>query len=194
MESPQKLRPLIIMAMLLLLVMAAEGHKHCPEDLCEGPSGKFKGACSQDDECQETCGEEGFHTGFCKVGPFNGACKCFLFLHYNTSGLLLLWPVVEVIFHSDGLEDRCQSPVVDWKCDVFTRPTWIHDEFRLPAWTRGLPGPNQDSYTCAVVEVFHENTQIIIMEVSTSMTINGSHGSVFVKVNRHVASIITGRR
>ena len=31
---------------------------------------------------------------------------------------------------------------------------------------------NQDSHTCAVVEVFHDITKIIITEVSTSMTIN----------------------
>ena len=31
---------------------------------------------------------------------------------------------------------------------------------------------NQDSHTCPVVEVFHAITKIIIMEVSTSMTIN----------------------
>ena len=31
---------------------------------------------------------------------------------------------------------------------------------------------NEDSHTCAVVEVFHDITKIIITEVSTSMTIN----------------------
>jgi len=31
---------------------------------------------------------------------------------------------------------------------------------------------NQDSHTCAVIEVFHDITKIIITEVSTSMTIN----------------------
>ena len=31
---------------------------------------------------------------------------------------------------------------------------------------------NQDSHTCAVVEVFHDITKIIITKVSTSMTIN----------------------
>ena len=31
---------------------------------------------------------------------------------------------------------------------------------------------NQDSHTCAIVEVFHDITKIIITEVSTSMTIN----------------------
>ena len=39
---------------------------------------------------------------------------------------------------------------------------YIHDKFMK----------NEDSHTCAVVEVFHDITKIIIMEVSTSMTIN----------------------
>ena len=38
---------------------------------------------------------------------------------------------------------------------------------------------NQDSHTCVVVEVFHENTQIIIMEVSTSMMINRASQKCF---------------
>ena len=38
---------------------------------------------------------------------------------------------------------------------------------------------NQDSHTCVVVEVFHDITKIIIMEVSTSMTINGASRKCF---------------
>ena len=38
---------------------------------------------------------------------------------------------------------------------------------------------NQDSHTCAVVEVFHDNTKIIVTEVSTSMTINGASWKCF---------------
>jgi hypothetical protein len=38
---------------------------------------------------------------------------------------------------------------------------------------------NQDSHTCAVVEVFHDNIKIIITEVSTSMTINGASWKCF---------------
>ena len=38
---------------------------------------------------------------------------------------------------------------------------------------------NQDSYTCAVVEVFHDITKIIITEVSTSMMINGASWKCF---------------
>ena len=38
---------------------------------------------------------------------------------------------------------------------------------------------NQDSHTCAVVEVFHEITKIIIMEVSTSMMINRASQKCF---------------
>ena len=53
---------------------------------------------------------------------------------------------------------------------------------------------NQDSHTCAIVEVFHDNTKIIIMELFTSMTINDASWKCFVKGNRHVASAITGCR
>ena len=38
---------------------------------------------------------------------------------------------------------------------------------------------NQDSHTCAVVEVFHDITKIIITEVSTSMTINHASQKCF---------------
>ena len=38
---------------------------------------------------------------------------------------------------------------------------------------------NQDSHTCAVVEVFHDITKIIITEVSTSMTINRASQKCF---------------
>ena len=38
---------------------------------------------------------------------------------------------------------------------------------------------NQGSHTCAVVEVFHDITKIIITEVSTSMTINGASWKCF---------------
>ena len=38
---------------------------------------------------------------------------------------------------------------------------------------------NQDSHTCAVVEVFHDITRIIITEVSTSMTINRASWKCF---------------
>ena len=38
---------------------------------------------------------------------------------------------------------------------------------------------NQDSHTCAVVEVFHDITKIIIMEVSTSMMINHASQKCF---------------
>ena len=43
---------------------------------------------------------------------------------------------------------------------LFLSCMYIHDKF------------NQDSHTCAVVEVFHDITKIIITEVSTSMMIN----------------------
>ena len=38
---------------------------------------------------------------------------------------------------------------------------------------------NQDSHTCAVVEVFHDITKIIITEVSTYMTINRASWKCF---------------
>lgn len=38
---------------------------------------------------------------------------------------------------------------------------------------------NQDSHTCAVVEVFHDITKIIITKVSTSMTINRASWKCF---------------
>ena len=38
---------------------------------------------------------------------------------------------------------------------------------------------NQDSHTCAVIEVFHDITKIIITEVSTSMTINRASQKCF---------------
>ena len=38
---------------------------------------------------------------------------------------------------------------------------------------------NQDSHTCAVIEVFHDITKIIITEVSTSMTINRASEKCF---------------
>jgi len=38
---------------------------------------------------------------------------------------------------------------------------------------------NQDSHTCADVEVFHDITNIIIMEVSTSMMINRASQKCF---------------
>ena len=38
---------------------------------------------------------------------------------------------------------------------------------------------NQDSHTCAVVEVFHDITKIFITEVSTSMTINRASQKCF---------------
>ncbi len=38
---------------------------------------------------------------------------------------------------------------------------------------------NQDSHTCAVVEVFHDITKIIITEVCTSMTINRASQKCF---------------
>jgi len=38
---------------------------------------------------------------------------------------------------------------------------------------------NEDSHTCAVVEVFHDITKIIITEVSTSMTINHASQKCF---------------
>ena len=38
---------------------------------------------------------------------------------------------------------------------------------------------NQDTHTCAVVEVFHDITKIIITEVSTSMTINAASWKCF---------------
>ena len=38
---------------------------------------------------------------------------------------------------------------------------------------------NQDSHTCAVVEVFHDITKIIITKVSTSMTINHASQKCF---------------
>ena len=38
---------------------------------------------------------------------------------------------------------------------------------------------NQDSHTCAVVEVFHDITKIIITEVSTSMSINRASQKCF---------------
>ena len=44
------------------------------------------------------------------------------------------------------------------------------------------------------MEVFHDITKIIIMEVSTSMTIIACHRSAFVKGDRHVASTVTERR
>ena len=61
---------------------------------------------------------------------------------------------------------------------------YIHDNFMK----------NQDSHTCAVVEVFHDITKIIITEVSTSMTINRASWKCFVKGDRHVASTVTERR
>ena len=55
------------------------------------------------------------------------------------------------------------------------------------AWTcMTILGQNQDSHTCAIVEVFHDNTKIIITEV-----VFLCHGSAFVKANRHVASTVT---
>ena len=53
---------------------------------------------------------------------------------------------------------------------------------------------NQDSHTCAVVEVFHDITKIIITQVSTSMTINRASQKCFLKGDRHVASTVTERR
>ena len=38
---------------------------------------------------------------------------------------------------------------------------------------------NEDSHTCAIVEVFHDITKIIIAEVSTSMTINHASQKCF---------------
>ena len=38
---------------------------------------------------------------------------------------------------------------------------------------------DQDSHTCAVVEVFHDIIKIIITEVSASMTINGASWKCF---------------
>ena len=38
---------------------------------------------------------------------------------------------------------------------------------------------NQDSHTCAIVEVFHDITKIIITEVCTSMTINRASQKCF---------------
>ena len=40
-------------------------------------------------------------------------------------------------------------------------------------------GQNQDSHTCAVVEVFHDITKIIITEVFTSMMINHASQKCF---------------
>jgi len=53
---------------------------------------------------------------------------------------------------------------------------------------------NQDSPTCAIIEVFHDVTKIIITEVSTSMTINRASQKCFRQGDRHVASTVTERR
>ena len=53
---------------------------------------------------------------------------------------------------------------------------------------------NQNSHTCAVVEVFHDITKIIIMEVSTSMTINRASWKCFRQGCWHVASTVMERR
>ena len=46
---------------------------------------------------------------------------------------------------------------------------YIHDKYRQ----------NQDTHTCAVTEVFHDITKIIITEVSTTMTINRASQKCF---------------
>ena len=59
-----------------------------------------------------------------------------------------------------------------------TRPWWyvfvtVGHVFCHACTSMTILWQNQDSHTCAVVEVFHDITKIIITEVSTSMTISG---------------------
>ena len=52
-------------------------HEECPEGLCKGPSGKFKGLCAFEKSCRKTCQEEGFETGICPSGHWlDRACTC----------------------------------------------------------------------------------------------------------------------
>merc|ERR1711971_711400 len=79
MKSLGPMHPLIIMSLLLLLVVTTDGngHEQCPEGLCKGPSGKFKGPCASDGPCRETCQKEGFETGICPTGGFLfRRCNC----------------------------------------------------------------------------------------------------------------------
>ena len=114
-----------------------------------------------------------------------------------------MWPTVTNTYHHGsvffcsliGDPDACPKPLTTKN----TLPWWymfvtVGHVFCHACTSMTILWQNQDSHTCAVVEVFHDITKIIITEVSTSMMINARHRSAFVKGDRHVASTVTEHR